>query len=215
MELARVVQSNINISSELEVLSYTHTGDVAEILVRVDLGDGVRPIVGGGVYVLNIYLDTVLVTPVSVVNVPAGATKTIMVSRQIPIEVGDVVSIRVTGLSGDTNVNTITSIRDATPAKLSDFVGGGSVMVDHDYGGADELTYETSLGAGIDNAQINVYLKTDYDAGNRSNTFVVARAITDVNGHWERAVMLDPETYTLIYYKQGAFGPDRRDVTVT
>ncbi len=92
--------------------------------------------------------------------------------------------------------------------------GSGSVVVDHDYGGADALAYKTAGGVGIDNAVIRAYLKTDYDAGNTGSAYIKASITTDVNGQWSAQMNLDPETYTLYYFKQGAYGPDTQEVTV-
>ncbi len=93
-------------------------------------------------------------------------------------------------------------------------VGLGSVVVDHDYGGADALAYKTG-GVGIDNANVWAYLKTDYDAGNTAMGYIKAMTTTDVNGRWVSQMNLDPATYTLYYFKQGEYGPDTQEVTVT
>jgi hypothetical protein len=90
----------------------------------------------------------------------------------------------------------------------------GAVEVDHNYGGTDALVVTAPSGAGVDGVDIHVYLKSDYDAGNRSNDYVVARTLTTVGGRWARPVMLDAGVYTLIFHKQGQFGPDRLDLTV-
>ncbi len=92
--------------------------------------------------------------------------------------------------------------------------GMGSVVVDHDTGGTDALAYKTSGGVGIDNAVIRAYLKTDYDAGNLGSAYIKATTTTDVNGRWSNQMNLDPATYTLYYFKQGAYGPDTQEVTV-
>ena len=216
MELARIVMDNISIVSETEVLSYTYSGIATkEVLARVDLGNTANPIVGNGIYKLNIYIDTVMVMPTSSVEVPPGQTKAIMISRAIPLESGDVVSIKVIGLSGDASIDSITTLRDATPVTVSDVLGPGSVIVNHDFGSTDNLSYKTSGNVGIDNAIIQAYLKSDYDNGLTTASYIVAQTITNVLGRWTRNMVLDPEEYTLIYYKQGYYGPDRRDVTVS
>jgi len=94
------------------------------------------------------------------------------------------------------------------------FAGEGSVVVDHDYGGDDALAYKTEAGVGIDNAAIYAYLKSDYDAGNVADAYIKGRTTTDVNGQWSHSLSLDPETYTLYYFKQGYYGPDTTEVTV-
>ncbi len=85
--------------------------------------------------------------------------------------------------------------------------GIGSVFVNHNYPTPGALLYETSEGAGIDNASVRAYLQTDWDAGNRGNAFVVATARTTVGGAWDQAMMLDPAAYVIVFDKQGQFSP--------
>jgi hypothetical protein len=92
--------------------------------------------------------------------------------------------------------------------------GTGAVAVNHDTGGAGVLAYKTDGDVGIDNAEIRAYLKADYDAGLRAASYVKGTTITDVNGEWAHDMMLDAETYTLVYHKQNAYGPDTKEVTV-
>ena len=96
----------------------------------------------------------------------------------------------------------------------ADGTGDGSVVVDHDYGGTDALAYKTAGGVGIDNAVVRAYLKTDYDAGNTASAYIKASTTTDVNGRWTYEMNLDPATYTLYYFKQGAYAPSTQEVTV-
>lgn len=100
---------------------------------------------------------------------------------------------------------------------LTDSVGAGagSVVVDHDYGGTDALAVKTAAGMGIDNAEIWAYLKSDYDAGNRSSSYIVARTRTNVYGRWATPMQLDPATYTLYIFKQGLYAPTTVEITVT
>ncbi|MBW2560479.1 MAG: hypothetical protein JRE40_06445, partial [Deltaproteobacteria bacterium] len=101
------------------------------------------------------------------------------------------------------------------PGLISAIGGGdGSVVVDHDTGGTDALTYKTAAGVGIDNAVVRAYLKSDYDAGSTGSEYIKATTTTDVNGRWTNQMNLDPATYTLYYFKQGAYGPDTQEVTV-
>ncbi len=92
--------------------------------------------------------------------------------------------------------------------------GDGTVTVDHNSGGTDNLTYKTSGGAGIDNAVVQAFLKTDYDAGRRSAAYVAGETQTNVYGRWVRPMKLDPANYVFIFYKQAFSGPDRKDYTV-
>jgi hypothetical protein len=215
MELARIVRLGLNISVETEIFSYTYGGTAPkEVLVRIDLGDAAGPIAGDAPYTLTIYINGVPVSPSASVQVAAGVIRTVMISKALPLELGDVLSLRVLGAGTDVNVNAIISIRDITPLRAAEFLGSGSVLVDHNYGGPDALAYKAANGMGVNDADIYVYLKADYDAGRRGSDYVLARTKTDVSGRWIQPVMLDHETYTLICFKQGYYGPDRMDVVV-
>jgi hypothetical protein len=216
MQLIRTELSSVDLSAEAQVLSYTYTGTAPlEVIARVNLGDDVHGLSGGGgVYTLNFYIGGVLITPSSQVQVSSGVLKTIVISRPIPIAQGDVISIKVVGRPADTNVNTLSALRDVTAAKVEDLLGDGSTEVDHDTGGTDNMMYETSGGSGIAGAQITIYLKSDYDTRNRGNEFVVARTSTGSDGKWARSVMLLPGTYTAVFYKANEYGPDKREFTI-
>lgn len=90
-----------------------------------------------------------------------------------------------------------------------------AVEVDHNYGGPDNYSYLTTDGRGIDNATVIAYLKSDYDAGNRDESYYKDAVLTDVNGQWTQPMLLDPGEYVLYFYKQGEYGPDTADLTVT
>ncbi len=92
--------------------------------------------------------------------------------------------------------------------------GDGSILIDHDYGGAGSLSYKTSTGAGIDNAIVKAFLLADYEAGLTGSSDVRGQTTTNASGEWESPLALDAGDYVLIYFKQGVYGPDRRDVTV-
>jgi hypothetical protein len=215
-ELARVTKENIDASAEVELLEYEYTGTAPkEVIARATLGSAARPIAGGGIYTLKFYLGDSLVIPNSDVTAEAGVTRAAVVSRQIPVEEGDVVRVTVIGLAGDTSIDAVVTLRDATPLRAEELAGAGTTPVDHDHGGTDNLAYKTEAGAGIGGATVHVYLTADYDANRRSNAYVVGRATTDPAGRWDRPVMLDPGDYTAILYKRDAYGPDRVDLTVS
>jgi hypothetical protein len=154
----------------------------------------------------------------SAIQFLSGQTKGILQGRTITIEPGDVLTVAVVGQPGDTAVNVTAALFDGTPIRTEDLdgiIGSGSVEVDHDYGGADTYRYVTQNGVGIDDAIINIYLASDFNAGKRGVDFIKASSRTDINGRWVRPVMLDPETYVVYFYKQLAFGPDTAPLTVT
>jgi len=220
MELASVSKPNIDISSEKDVIDYDYTDSTPkEIIARVDLGvviGGVsRPIAGGGIYVLKVYINDVGISPDSNVDVNVGVTQTILVSRQIPISTGDNIRISVKGLGSDTAINATATLRDATPIRAEELYGAGPIAVDHNYGGPDELSYQTIQGAGIVGAIILAYITSEYDNGQHEASFVVGRTTTGASGRWVTPLMLSPGNYTLIYYLTGLYGPDRKDIIVT
>lgn len=104
----------------------------------------------------------------------------------------------------------ITSILNATAS----IFGDGSISVGTNYGSTNALKYQTSGGAGVDNAVIRAYLKSDYDAGNTGEAFVQGRTMTKVGGVFIAPLMLDAAVYTLVYEKQNEYGPDTVEVTV-
>lgn len=214
MELARDLKTGIDISSEAEVLSYL-CPIARNIIFRVSLGGPGQLIVGGGDYIVRIYASGVRMVPENTIAVPTGVTKALVSSRPVYVDAGETVSIRIVGRPGDTVVTVGCIASDATPASVTDFSGSGSVTVDHDYGGTDNLAYKTSEGVGIDNAEIFVYLKADYDANLRTPDKAKARTTTNVSGRWTRALLLDPAAYVLVYFKEGAYGPTALELTVT
>lgn len=91
----------------------------------------------------------------------------------------------------------------------------GPTVVDHNYGGANNLTYQTSDGVGIDGATITIYTVNNYDAGLRTAEYVVGRSFTKSDGTWIRGVALSPGSYAILFFLQHVYGPDRKDITVT
>lgn len=89
--------------------------------------------------------------------------------------------------------------------------GVGQVAVDHDSGGAGNLAY-VYQGSGVDGGVVRAYLTSDYDGG----TYVIRdQTVTKADGGWIAPMYLDSGlAYTLIYNKQGVYGPSRKDYTV-
>ena len=104
---------------------------------------------------------------------------------------------------------------EAKESTLLALLGTGDTAVDHNTGGADNLKFVDGDGAPIDNAVIIAYLKADYDAGNRSSVYVKGRSNTDTIGQWAYPIYLDSgNTYTIVFYKQGAFDVVTSEVTI-
>jgi hypothetical protein len=83
--------------------------------------------------------------------------------------------------------------------------GTGNVAVNQDTGGIDSMRYITAGGAGIDDAEIIAYLKSEYDAGTRVGR---GTTFTGPDGRWVKPLMLNSGfTYYLIF-KGANYGPD-------
>ncbi len=97
---------------------------------------------------------------------------------------------------------------------LEVIVGGGSVLVDADYGGTKALALVNPSGAYIGGAAIRAFLRTDWEAGHTDNTFVVATSSTQDDGSWRYAIQLDPGAYTLLYEVRG-YAPTTKNLSVS
>lgn len=88
-----------------------------------------------------------------------------------------------------------------------------TVALDEDYGTENNLRYNDPDGRPIADAQVRVYKKTDYDLENYAA--VVGVTTTDANGGWVDPVTVEAGfTYTVQFFKPGAFGPDTREVVI-
>jgi len=92
---------------------------------------------------------------------------------------------------------------------MSDFAN--TVKVDHDYGSVDALRYLSPGGSPIENAQIRVYLKSEYASGKLDTPISVTT--TDLTGRWKNPILTEPgNTYVVRFDKAGAYGPDTREI---
>lgn len=95
--------------------------------------------------------------------------------------------------------------------------GCGSVSVDHDYGGADNLVTQDANGCGVSGVTILAFKRADWDAaapGRPDPELAIAATSTGADGRWLAALKLDPGEYVLLLEKTGAFGPDEYPLTV-
>ncbi len=210
---------SINISSENTVLTYLHPVSAKSVIVlpRVSL----TGIAGGGLYVITAKVDGIQVVPPSSITIATGQTTAVMQSRHVSLEGGDLFTITILGQPTDLTVSSVTVLMDATPIRdtefddiindIEDAIGAGSstaTPVDHNFGGKDKYAYHTAQGAGISDATILAYFTADYNAGKRTNEFVIGTTTTNANGRWRKQIVLESGNYTLLYFKTRAFGPD-------
>jgi hypothetical protein len=95
----------------------------------------------------------------------------------------------------------------AVAAEISNLsgTGGGSVLVDQDYGAVNQYTYETSLALPVQDGRVRVYLTADIDAGRTGNAYLRGTTTTDAAGHWRNPLYLDPGAYTIFFDKPGIY----------
>jgi hypothetical protein len=88
-----------------------------------------------------------------------------------------------------------------------------TVQLDEDYGGEDALQYTDPDGEPVDEAQVRVYKKVDYDLA--LYDAAVGVTTTDATGGWVNPVTVEAGfTYTIEFFKPNAFGPDTTEVVV-
>lgn len=83
-----------------------------------------------------------------------------------------------------------------------------TVTITQDWPLSNDMTYMTPGGSPIENAQVRVYYKSDYDAG--VLTSPVGITTTDAAGKWRQPILVLPGyTYVARLEKAGDFGPDK------
>lgn len=218
-ELYEESHEDLDISSGGTVLEYSYDGAAPKtVICRVEAGSAVAPIEGGTNYIIRASLNGKRVSPDSNVSVASGVTEALLQSREIMLLSGDELAIVLDGAAGDIAVDTSARLIDLTPLTSAAVYGTGTVLVDHDYGGTDNLRYTTREGSSINGAQVQAFLTADYDAGNRAANFVAGQIITNAEGRWPTPMALEPGDYTLVYFKRsvggGGYGPDTKEITV-
>jgi hypothetical protein len=202
MRLLSVQHPEMDISSAAVVLSYVNTFERPLLVVaRIEIGSSANPINGGSTYLVQARIDGVFVSPDSSVIMPHGRTRSMLQSRVASLSPGQTLEVLVTGNNLDTVVDVEAVLDDTTPATITDLVGEGSIPVDHNYGGTDELRIVSAPDVGVLDANITAFLKSDYDSGNRSHQYVRGRTTTNINGRWRNTLALAPEVYVLVISK--------------
>jgi hypothetical protein len=82
-----------------------------------------------------------------------------------------------------------------------------TVKITQDYPLSNDMTYMSPGGSPIENAQVRLYYKSDYDAGNLATPIGITT--TDAHGKWRNPILVLPGfTYTARLEKAYEFGPD-------
>ena len=142
----------------------------------------------------------VLAQPPAVTTLPLPATLRASVREALGVAIPNL----------DAQLAALANIAGAAAA----IAGAGPIAVDHNYGGTNQLAY-TSHGIGVAGAEILAYLTTDWEAGRRELGYRVGSSFTAAGGRWSHPLLLAPGQYTLIFFRQGQFGPDLVSLRVT
>lgn len=87
-----------------------------------------------------------------------------------------------------------------------------TVKLNHDYMLDGDLAYKTPGGSPIEGAQVRVYLKSKYDAGQLEDP--VGVTTTNAYGNWVHTILVVPGyEYVVRFEKPYEFGPDIKTVT--
>ena len=104
------------------------------------------------------------------------------------------------------------------PRPVEPVEGCGNIVVDHNYGGADQLSYINATGEGVIGANVYVFKQADVTAANPdmpNRSLAVATTTTTANGRWASPTRLNAGNYSVLYEKLGEYGPDLYPITVT
>ena len=102
--------------------------------------------------------------------------------------------------ASDAKIDILDTNVDSLVTSFSPVFGAGTIETSHDVAkGSDvDLTILDAASSPVEDANVYIFLKTDYDAGNRSSSYYKGYTTSDVNGEWDWSVYLDAETYTLV-----------------
>lgn len=121
--------------------------------------------------------------------------------------------VQVTTLDGN--------VYDVIPWDLLDLSLGGAAVetppvftntkkIDQDYPLAGDMIYQSPGGSPIENAQVRLYYKSDYDVGKLDSP--VGITMTDAYGKWRQPILVIPGyTYVARLEKANEFGPDIKE----
>jgi len=113
-------------------------------------------------------------------------------------------------------ISTSQQVIDSTNTILGKLgvLSNGNILIDENYPSTDNLRYLNNSGTGIDNASIVVFLKEDFNLGNKSSSFIKGSSTTKMDGRWSNPIYLDPNlTFVVQFFKQGEYQPTSIEIT--
>lgn len=88
-----------------------------------------------------------------------------------------------------------------------------TVMVNHDIEQFDHLRYLAPNGSPIAGAEVYLFKKSEYSSDQFDNA--LGRTLTGDDGRWQEAIPVQAgDTYTVVLFKQGEYGPDVIDIAI-
>lgn len=117
--------------------------------------------------------------------------------------------------SGNATFDAQVSIATAVAELQGMTTGSGTIVVNHDYGGSDNLRIVDGNNSGIENANIYAYLKSDWDNGLRTSAYCKGWSMTDGDGRWSWSVYLEDGTYYLVVDTPGFEQQSLKEVVVS
>lgn len=109
--------------------------------------------------------------------------------------------ITIDDAANESNPSAVFQPAAAPPTPFNETIG-----VNHDYGGTNNLKVVDGNGDPIEDVQIRIFTKANYDIENTA----IAEAITtsDADGKWADTIFLaSADTYTIHFEKIGVFNP--------
>lgn len=104
----------------------------------------------------------------------------------------------------------------ALPGKIEELINAkaptsisraGTVLVNHDFGQKDGLRVGRQDGSSVENANIYMYLKEDWEAEKRSSGYCKGWSMTNQEGRWAWSIYLEPGSYIMIVDCPGLLVP--------
>jgi hypothetical protein len=156
-------------------------------------------------------------------NTPAGlAFRPERAALDLAIEPSDTMALNLQTYFYRLRVTLIDgTVSDAIPWSPFNVTLGGSsepppppfnntIKIDQNFRLPNDLAYISPAGSPIENAQIRVYLKSDYDAGNLGSP--ISATTTNAFGGWVNPILVNSGyTYIARFEKPKEWGPDTKE----
>jgi hypothetical protein len=210
MEFLNQAKTGISIVTDYEIANVLKGQPVPTELAGIVTLSGLAS--ASGTYTLYVVLSDVRVYPSLSAVKPSNVTSLKFNIARVIVDPNERIKLFAVGQGADTSVDSLVKLYDVNSDRTG-VLGYGTEYVDHNYGGADNLSYlDGSIG--VNDGKVRVYTKASWDLNRRSRDYVLAEVTTDYDGRWSNAVLLNPGEYVLLYHKTGAYHPSTRELVV-